>query len=531
MLLKGPAATDRRKLALLALILVLVLATGVLTMLTIRPAAQREYAALLEVGPHPATISPGSLSSFAAAAERIKPAVVNINTEAVIKAAWRERRPRRRPFDFGEQFGRLFPPLTQRVTSLGSGLIVDSSGYVLTNYHVVNQEGLTEIADSIKVRFHDGTMLRARVIGYDQPSDLAVLKVNAGWPLSVARIGDSRRVRTGDWALAVGSPFGLEQTVTAGIISATGRTFDNLSSYQHVPAAYPFNDYLQTDAAINRGNSGGPLVNLAGEVIGINSFISTSSPTGTSVGIGFAVPSHIFVEVYNQILSKGRVARGWLGVQMNLQDLNSTLAKFFGAKGKGVLISDLVDESGRPSSDGPAARAGIRPGDVIVEIDGKKIETRHDLSAVVAGTSPGTTVKIKVIRSGKERTFNVTLAERTEDRGKNRPIDLYRRERNREPNKEIGITVDNPSPQDTRRLGLSTTSGALVTEVKPGSLAEDAGLRPYDLIIEINGKLVSDARSFLDEIKRLRSGDDIVLKVLRPDRMLTSTVYFGLQKP
>lgn len=531
MLLKGPAALGRRKLALLALILALVLATGLLTIFTVRPGAEREQAALLEIDPQPATLPTAALSSFAAAAERIKPAVVNINTEAVIKSAWRERLPRHRPFDFGERFGRLFPPPAQRVTSLGSGIIVDSTGYVLTNYHVVNHEGLTEVADSIKVRLHDGTTLRARLIGYDQPSDLAVLKVDSGWPLPVARIGDSRRVRTGDWALAVGSPFGLEQTVTAGIISATGRTFENVSPYQHAPASYPFNDYLQTDAAINRGNSGGPLVNLAGEVIGINSFISTSSPTGTNVGVGFAVPSHIFVEIYNQILSKGRVARGWLGVQMNLQDLNPTLARFFGAKDKGVLISDLVDESGRPSFDGPAARAGIRPGDVIVEIDGKKIETRHDLSAVVAGTSPGTTVKIKVIRSGKERVFSVTLAERTEDRGKPGPIDPDRRERGREPNKEIGITVDNPSPQDTRRLGLSRTSGALVTEVKPGSLAEDAGLRPYDLIVEINGKQLPDAGSFLDEVKRLRSGDDIVLKVLRPDRMLTSTLYFGMQKP
>src|SRR5262249_47296116 len=234
----------------------------------------------------------------------------------------------------------------------------------------------------ITVKLPDGTEYSAKVIGFDEPSDIAIIKIVLRGSLPVARFGDSNRARVGDWVLAVGSPFALEHTVSAAIVSATGRKVSNSAAY---------NNYIQTDAAINRGNSGGPLVNMAGEVIGINTFIN--SPSGGSVGVGFAVPSAIFLNIYNQIIQNGRVARGYMGVQMG-GPLTPVVARYFGLKeSKGVLITELVDASGGPSADGPAAKAGLQSDDIITEIDGKKIEENKDLSAIVASTAPGKTLR------------------------------------------------------------------------------------------------------------------------------------------
>ena len=298
--------------------------------------------------------------AFGDVAKRVEPAVVNINTEEVVQLRQRRGTPRQSPDGDQEDpmqdfFHRFFPlpnmPEEFTRNSLGSGIIVDPKGYILTNTHVV------EGASKIKVSLTGGDTYTAKVIGADSLSDIAVIKIDGDRPFPTATVGDSKAMRVGDWVLAIGSPFGLEQTVTAGIISVAGRVFDATTTY--TPAML-FNDYLQTDAAINPGNSGGPLVNMNGEVVGINSFISTS--TRANAGVGFAVPSHIFVNIYNQILEKGKVLRGWLGVSMNLPPFTPEMAKYFGVKqGSGVLITALTDENQNPSDNTPAAKAGIKP--------------------------------------------------------------------------------------------------------------------------------------------------------------------------
>ncbi len=343
-------------------------------------------------------------------------------------------------------------------------------------------------------------------------------------------------MKVGDWVLAIGSPFGLEQTVTAGIISATGRVFDqSTGTYQMM-----FNDYLQTDAAINPGNSGGPLVNMNGEVVGINSFIQTQSRS--NAGVGFAVPSHIFVNVYNQIIQKGKVMRGWLGVNMNTLPFTPALAQFFGVKqGSGVLITGLNDENGEPSTTGPAARAGIKPEDVIVEFDGKKIFTVQDLRLAVANTPPGSHAKVKVIRHGDENVFDVAIAERTLE-NKTAEGGFSFEEKEEPPRAEIGFRIDTVPARLAQDLDI--TGGAQVLSVNAGSLAEDAGLQGQeqgsssgDIIVEANGKKVNTAMDLLTIVKNLKSGEPVVLKFLRVlgrgqnRRLQTSIFYTSITKP
>lgn len=465
--------------------------------------------------------------TFADVAEKVKPAVVNINTTAVVRPRGRERRqlPEQPFFEFPfEEFFERFREMPERVANLGSGVIVDPKGYIITNYHVVSQGRTRRLADKIQVKLADGRQFPARVIGFDELSDIAIIKIDSNESLPVAKIGDSSRIRTGDWVLAIGSPFGFEQTVTAGIISAIGRTLQE----QQTPL---FTNYLQTDAAINRGNSGGPLVNLAGEVIGINTLITTDNPFGVNTGVGFAVPSQIFINVYNQIITKGKVSRGWLGIIMQSQPLNPVLARYFKVKnGKGVVVTALVNEDGSPGENGPAARAGIRPDDVIVEFDGKPIESAADLSYVVAATPPGKTVKVKIIRKGQEKVLDVTLAERTLEAQRGE-VKVDEEPEQIEERKEIGLTVDDLTERDARNLKLQSARGAVVVDVKPGSLAEEAEMRRGDVIVELNGQPVQSARSFGEDIRRMRSGDDIVLKVIRPGEEFPTPIYFGFKKP
>jgi serine protease Do len=414
--------------------------------------------------------------------------------------------------------------------SLGSGVIVDPKGYVITNNHVV--EGATKIT----VNVAGGEEYTAKVIGTDPVSDIAVIKISGKTAFPYAKIGNSKSMKVGDWVLAIGSPFGLDQTVTAGIISATGRTFEQGGG----PDEYSvYNDYLQTDAAINRGNSGGPLVNMNAEIVGINSFIST--PSGASAGVGFAIPSHLFTRVYNQILQTGKVARGWVGVNMNPFPFTPAMARFFGVKqGSGVLITQLSDEKGEPSDTGPAAKAGVRPEDVVIAYNGKKISGLQDFRMAVADTTPGQKAIVKVVRHGQEKELTITVGERQfEDQDKGRySFD----EKEEQPKPEIGLNFDNV-PSDVAQ-SLDISGGAYVLSVKPGSLADDAGLTGPDqggrgdIIVSASGKPINNAQDLVNTVKSLTSGESIILKFIRiagreqnSNRVVTQTYYTSIAKP
>jgi serine protease Do len=432
---------------------------------------------------------------FAAVAKEIEPAVVNINTEQVIHAAGNRMED---PFSgfFGGRgpFGQFSEaPRDYKQKSLGSGFIVDPSGYILTNNHVV------ENASSIKVKLNDGRMLNAKVVGTDKQTDLAVVKVNAG-NLPVVRLAGADEVEVGDWVLAFGSPFGLEKTMTAGIISAKGR----------VIGAGPYDNFLQTDAAINPGNSGGPLVNLRGDVVGINTMIASES--GGFQGVGFAIPAQMAEQVYGQIVKVGHVSRGWLGVQ--IQDLTPELARGFGVKQeKGALVAEV-------EPNGPAAKAGLRSGDIITEYNRQKITDGRDLSLAVASTKPGAPSSLVVLRDGQEKTLSLTPGER--------PSDTAEDSRPAQPGEEhgrLGVMVENITPEIQRQLNLSSTRGALITEVRPGTPAEDAGLRPGDIVREINHSNVAAAADLQNGLKALNKGDNVLLKVERRGQ----TLYVAIQ--
>lgn len=437
--------------------------------------------------------------AFEDVAKRVGPAVVNISTEQVVRMSRGSGR-NQMPDQFREFFGDQPQEFTQ--ASLGSGIIVDPKGYIITNNHVVDS------ASKIKVSVKDGREYVAKVIGGDDYSDIAVIKINVDKDLPFARIGEAKSMKVGDWVMAIGSPFGLEQTVTAGIISASGRTFSEGS------AQMLFNDYLQTDAAINPGNSGGPLVNMNSEVVGINSFIQTS--TRSNAGVGFAVPSHIFVQVYNQILEKGRVSRGYLGINMNTQfPFTQAMADFFGVKqGSGVLITGYPEGAEK----GPAATAGIKAEDVVIEFDGKKITDVQTLRLAAANTPPGKTVNVKAVRYGKVMDFSITLGERPPDTISNQPGFSF--EEKPETKAEIGMTIDNVQQQLARELDI--TGGALVTMVAPGSLAEEAGIvgqrngqGGFDIILAANGKPIEVYQDLVPILKELKSGQSVVFKLMR----------------
>ena len=519
--------SKKRVLGFLMISLVLAVGIGIGTLTTDRVSATGPGDSKLEMQPAGKPIN-SALQAFSQAfedvANHISPAVVNINTEEIISRQGRGGVPfggpgmgEGDPFDMFRDFfggpGIPYQRPDELVRSLGSGVIVDPKGYIVTNHHVVADA--TKIKVSISGHKEEYT---AKLIGTDEVSDIAVIKIEGANPFPHAKVGNSKSMKVGDWVMAVGSPFGLEQTVTAGIISATGRTFTDGGGPS--PNSI-FNDYLQTDASINQGNSGGPLVNMSGEVVGINSFISTRS--GSSAGVGFAVPSHIFVNIYNQILETGKVSRGWIGVSMNNLPFTPALAEFFGVKqGSGVLITQLMDEDSNPSdTDGPAAKAGIKAEDVIIAFDGIKINDEQDFRMAVANATPGHTVKIKVVRRGEEKVFDVVLAERK---------DLNRNQENRgysfdetpaKPKTEIGIEFDNISPRIAQLLGI--TNGAYITSVKPGSLAEDAGLTSSpdprsgytDIIVAVNGKPVNNRDDFLNIVKGIKNGTPMVLKFMR----------------
>jgi serine protease Do len=385
----------------------------------------------------------------------------------------------------------------------GSGVIVNPDGYILTNEHVV--KGATRL----RVKLNDGSESEARVIGIDRATDLAVIKIDVKKPLPAARMGDSDKLSVGDWVLAIGSPFGLEQTVTAGIISAKDR--DTESRDQTA-----FQKFLQTDAAINPGNSGGPLVNLSGEVVGINTQILTG--TGAYSGIGFALPSSTAVDIYNQLIATGRVRRGYLGV--GLQELTPQIARINKIPdAQGVVIKDTLGQAS------PALRAGLQSGDVIVSINGQKVKTVRELIRKIAALPVGSVANITYVRAGETRNAGVTLEERLEESAERQEMKLLPtdpRNPNRGPADKsrsktkptLGINVQTLTPEIAKQYGLEGTRGAFVMSVDPGSVADENGVSQDDLIIEINNRPVASADDYLRIIRELRSGDDVVIKVL-----------------
>jgi serine protease Do len=536
----GRGKTNKRLFGLLMVLVVLGLGIGIGTLISNRVDATGPADSQLQMQTDGKPVVGGAVlalsQAFEEVASRIEPAVVNINTEEVIDTR-RSGGPGQSPDDpmndwYRRFFGGPFPqmPEQQMRRSLGSGVIVDPKGYIITNNHVV--EGATRI----KVSGHSGEEYTAKVIGTDPVSDIAVIKITGKKDFPFAKIGNSKGMRVGDWVIAVGSPFNLDQTVTAGIVSATGRTFKQEDS----PFLYSqFNDYLQTDAAINPGNSGGPLVNMNAEVVGINSFISTSS--GSSAGVGFAVPSHLFTKVYNQILQTGKVARGYLGVYYNGLPFTPAMANYFGVKqGAGVLVTRVGDEKGPAADAGPAAKAGIKAEDVIVEYDGKKIQGVPDFLIAVADTLPGRKVKVKAIRFGQEKEFEVTVAERQfEGQEKGR---YSFEDKEEKPKAELGLEIDDVPRRVSQSMEIN--GGAYVTSVSPGSLADDAGLAGTesggsgDVIVAVNGKPVANAQELVGFVKSLKSGDAFVVKFQRiigrdqeSNKVATGTYYTSIIKP
>ncbi len=525
-----PGRRSGRLLSYLMVLLVLTLGIGIGTLISYRVGATGAGESQIEVARGGQPVVAGSAlalsDAFKEAASLVESAVVNINTEEVVRRRSRSQTPGADPLE--DWFRRFMPEMPENFTrrSLGSGVIVDRQGFIITNNHVVAG------ASKIKVGLKSGQEYRGRIISSDEYSDIAVIKIDANEDLPFAKIGDAEALKVGDWVLAIGSPFGLEQTVTAGIISATGRVFDtpNRSTL--------FNDYLQTDAAINPGNSGGPLVSLNGAVVGINTFISTT--TRSNAGVGFAVPSHIFVNVYNQILNQGEVTRGWLGVNMNFlpnaDSFTREMAKYFGVKQSGgVLITGLSDADGKASSTGPAAKAGVRPEDVVIEFNGQSILAVHDLRSAVANTTPGSTVSMKVVRKGIEKELEVTVGKRTLE--EQNPGAFTFEEPAKEPKPEIGLTFDDVPARLARELDVP--GGAVVTEVAPGSLSEEAGLvggnqGVMDVIVEANGHKIESARDLVNLFRPLKSGDAVVLKFLRyysSGQGGSSTFYTSIMKP
>ena len=428
---------------------------------------------------------PLNTGTFANVAEAIKPAVININT--VSKGAVGGGPGGRTPFEefFGEDFfRRFFGDTPERIPqrSLGSGVIVDPSGIALTNAHVV------EKATEIEVITLDGSKHKAKVMGADKKTDLAVLKLDDGkGQFKFARLGDSDRMQVGDWVIAVGSPFGLQATVTAGIVSAKARNIGQ----------GPFDDFIQTDAAINPGNSGGPLVNMQGEVIGIN----TAIVAGGS-GIGFAIPSNMAKKIYTEIASKGRVTRGWLGV--SIQPLTPELAKSFNAKDtKGVLISDVIAES-------PAAKAGLKPGDILLEFDGKKVDAPADLQRTVGLAQPGQAAKMKVWRDQAEKTVDIKIGETPDEKEA-----AQQQRQGRVAPSTLGLEVRPITPDLARQLNLKSPEGVIVARVEEGSAAGEAGVQRGDVIREINRQKVRSMADYERLTKDVKDGDRLTVLLQR----------------
>ena len=433
----------------------------------------------------------GRPPSFATIAKRTMPAVVNISTTSQRSGRGGSNDP------IEEFFNRFFGESTPKENSqrsLGSGILISKDGEILTNYHVIRN------ADTIKAKLADQTEYEGRLVGKDDRTDLALIKIRrSGGNMPFARLGSSSQLEVGDWVMAIGNPFGLEHTVTAGIVSAKGR----------VIGAGPYDNFIQTDASINPGNSGGPLINALGEVVGVNSAIFSQS--GGNIGIGFAIPIDLAKKVVEQLRKNGRVIRGWLGIRA--QDVSPQLASSLGLtrSGEMSLVTEVAENS-------PAAEAGVKVGDVIVEYNGKSVPRSQDFPLLVADTLPGQKATLKIIRDKREQTVPVKIGELPDDSDTGQPTEA------RDP--EVGVRVQRITPEAARRLGLSSTKGVLVVEVQPGSPADQVGLEPADVIREVNQRPVNNVRDFELAVRQGRRGDRILLLVQRGD----NAVFFAVKR-
>ena len=478
-------------------------------------------------------------NGFSQIAKQVGPAVVNINTESLPKQSTTKgrRRPGQRPpsgddqqGDMQDFFNRFFGnpgggddgdsdgqggPGERR--ALGSGFIVDSSGYIITNNHVVDR------ADKIYVKLStdpdggpDSEGRPARVVGTDKDTDIAVIKIESDKPLPTIKLGNSDGAQVGDWVLAVGSPFGLSQTVSAGIVSAKNRSIDEPSPTGISQSQ--FQKFIQTDAAINPGNSGGPLVDMAGQVIGMNTAIYTQSMG--SQGVGFAMPSNIIAGVYNMLIGpEHKVVRGSIGISFQ-QSLSSAVGRMYGFK-NGVIVSTVTPSGG-------AAKAGLQPGDVIVSIDGRPIKDGDDLVNDISARKVGSTVKIGYLRDGKEQTANVPIGDRAKtyaDIAGNNDDDDNNPQESDAGQGKLGITVSTIPASVAQKTGIS--KGVIVTNVRPGSFADEINLAKGTIITEINKKAVNDEASYRAIVTGLKSKDDVVFVVHSPFQKGGGNSYVG----
>ena len=431
-----------------------------------------------------AAMVPGNFSDIA---DQVRAGVVNIQVSKKVSNT-EFRNNRGNPFGDRNPFGEFFGPFggnppERKQQGVGSGCIISQEGYILTNNHVV------EGADQIKVKLADGKELDGRIIGRDPKTDLALVKIDGASDLKPLKLGDSEALKVGNWVVAVGSPFGLEQTVTAGIVSAKGR----------VIGSGPYDNFIQTDASINPGNSGGPLINMQAEVVGINTAIMASGQ-----GIGFAIPINMAKDIVPQLEKTGHVTRGLLGV--GIQDLTPELANSFGLKEtQGALVAKVV-------SDSPAEKAGIAQGDVIVTFNGQLVKGSKDLSRIVAATPVGQAVAVQVMRNGKTIDLHAKVGEMEEESATAAAGDAS--------HKTLGVSVQNLTSQIAGELGLKKNIGVVVTGVEPGSAAAEARIRTGDVIQEIDRKPVKNVMDFMQKIDKAKAGQTLLLLIEREQNSL-----------
>jgi serine protease Do len=444
-----------------------------------------------EKSAHPLALAKDLGNAFVEVSNRVKPSVVSIRSERTVTLSPGE--------GFGEDFFKGSPfedffkkrgqqPQKQRQVGEGSGVIVDAQGNILTNRHVVAN------ADKLTVRLFDGRELKGTVRGSDPKTDLAVVRVEAN-DLPVAMLGDSDKIQVGEWAIAIGNPFGLEETVTVGVISAKGRSGLGTGTYE---------DFLQTDASINPGNSGGPLVNIEGEVIGINAMIIQPGQ-----GIGFAIPINLAKSIMTQLIEKGKVVRPWVGI--GLQDLTEDLMKSFKVKGKeGALISQVFDRS-------PAEKAGFKVGDIVTDIDGVAIKSSQDVVREVLKKNVGQKIRFTVLREGKQVQLSVTAAEMPAERteGKASP---------RESKEWLGLHVAPLSPDTAKQSGRSSLEGVLVEAVEPGSSAQNAGIQKGDVILEVNRQKIKNQDDYENAMGKANLEEGVLLLISRSGSSLFISV-------
>jgi serine protease Do len=445
--------------------------------------------------------------SFADVVEKARPAVVNISVTKVEKSMPTEVPEAFRSLPgspFEQFFGRFFeyPQQPRRMEGAGSGFVIDENGYIVTNHHVISD------ADKIVVTFQNGEKLNAKLIGQDAKTDLALIKVEAAHKLPFVTFGDSDKARIGDWVLAIGNPFGLGGTATAGIVSARGRDIQN----------GPYDDYLQIDAPINPGNSGGPVFDVTGHVIGINTAIY--SPNGGNIGIGFAIPSDQAASVIAQLKNGGVVERGWLGVE--IQNIDEDLAKSLGLdKAEGALVANVMDES-------PASKAGLKIGDVILELGDSHIDSSRTLSLAVAQHKPGDTVKVHLLRQREPMDVNVKLGDSSENDAVASTSPSSSPD-STDAGTALGLTLAPLTGQNRSELQLPTdVRGALVVDVDPDGPAAEKGIRPGDVITEINHEPIASVDAAVAALDKAKSaGSNALLLVRRGDSQHFVAVSFS----